>query len=550
MASSAYDQSIRSALNNKGIDNGNIGFKNGYVTVNGQNFMRADKVYNGSAYTSAQNFQNAWNNYSAPKATPTSTPASTYRAPSVTPGSVPVRSSLQSSGYSPDSIGYNNGTVTLNNQPFVVPTSNVNGTTYTDQKSYNNALSNYRIGDLQNKIVNNTQLPENRYTGQVDETIQYLMDLARNQQVTDPRDTAEYAAYAAQAGRRTQQGVRAAQEALGSAGFGRSTALGERAQSIQNEQEEYLETQVIPTLLAAERERQQQQYNNVINLLSPLMSQQSYADNRAQTELGNLYNALGAITTEQQRGYDNARADAALTGNYISPEAQQAINTLLNLKQRAEAPGITAAERTELSKQADSIRAILPQYGINPSQFAATVNYNDASKVSVGRTLQGQELDMGKEQFAYQKVRDAISDKRWQMEFDEAVRQNGLNYGLNVLKERNQTAYQEAQLALAEDDNDRQWVALERSQRGANEYNGMTPTQVLDAARQRFSVRDDDDNLTLPSDPATKENIYSYVASMGLPLGQDDQVMLSLGLSSKEIQSFDKKYGVELSGKQ
>lgn len=541
MASTAYDQSIRSALNQKGIDNSQIGYKQGYVTVNGQNFMKADKTYNGSAYTSAQNFNNAWQNYSVPKATTTptsSTTTPTYNAPA--PGSVGVRSALESSGYNPSSIGYNNGTVTLNNQPFVVPTTNANGTTYTDQKSYNNALSNYRIGDLQNQIVNNTKLPTNQYTSQVDDTIRYLMDFAKNQQVTDPRQSAEYAAYQAQADRRAQQGIRAAQESMGSAGFGRSTALGERAQGIQNEQEEYLETQVIPTLLAAERERQQQQYNNVINLLSPLMSQQSYADNRAQTELGNVYNALGAVTSEQQRGYDNARADAALTGYYISPEAQQAINTLLSLKNRAEAPGVTAADRAELSRQADIVRATLPQYGVDPSQFAANVNYDDASKVKIGRTLQGQQMDMAQEQFAYQQARDAISDQQWQAIFDRDVQQFGLNYGLNMLQENNQQAYRQAQLALSQDDNTRAWAQLDYQMSqppSSGNSGGLTTNQVVSIVKSQYV----DDTGKIPS--GEKENAFLSVVDMGLDDKGTNQALLGIGLTQSEISSLLKKFG-------
>lgn len=450
MASTAYDQSIRQSLNDKGIGNGQIGYKNGYVTVNGQNFMKADKNYNGSAYTSAQNFNNAWNSYSAPKAT-TPTTTSSYKAPTVTPGSVGVRSALESSGYNPNSIGYSNGTVTLNNQPFVTPSANVNGTTYTDPSTYKNALSNYRIGDLQNQIVNNTNLPTNQYTSQIDDTIKYLMDFAKNQQVSNPYDTAEYKAYQAQSDRRAQQGIRAAQESMGSSGFGRSTALGERAQGIQNEQTEYLETQVIPTILAAERERQQQQYSNVMNLLNPLMNQQSYADNRAQTELSNVYNALNAVTSEQQRGYDNARADAALTGTYLTPAQQEAINTLLGLKQQAEAKGTTKEQRDVLTKQADAVRNNMIMLGLDPTQYGSNVSYNVASQNTPGRTLQGQQLDMQKEQFDYQKARDAITDKQWQMKFDEDARQFGLNYALNQLQESNQNAYRQANLALSRD---------------------------------------------------------------------------------------------------
>lgn len=393
MATSAYNTSIRQALNNKGIGNNQIGFKNGYVTVNGNNFMKADKNYNGSTFTNQQNFNNAWNNYSQATSKPAATPS--YK-PTVPAGSTAIRSGLESSGYSPSSIGYNKNTnmVTLNNQPFMVPAANVQGTTYASPQSFNNALNTYRIGDLTNQIANNTKLPDNPYTSQIDDTIRQLMDFAKNQQQVDPYSTAQYAAYQAQADRRANQGVRAAQESMGSAGFGRSTALGERAQGIQNRETEYLETQVIPQIIAQEQARQQQQYANLMSLLDPLVNQQGYADNRAQTELGNVYNALGAITSEQQRGYDNARADAALTGNYMTPEAREAINTLLSLKQRAETRGISREDRAALSQQADGIRSQLSMMGIDPSQYGADVKYQTAAAVNPGRTMQGQQLDL------------------------------------------------------------------------------------------------------------------------------------------------------------
>ncbi|MNW54529.1 hypothetical protein D3C74_321340 [compost metagenome] len=233
------------------------------------------------------------------------------------------------------------------------------------------------------------------------------------------------------------------------------------------------------------------------------------------------------------------------------------------MKQQAEAPGITAQVRAGLSQQADALRGRLQALGIDPSQYGADVGYNNASRANAGiRTLAGQQLDLQREgqsfdqrftqeQFAYQKARDAISDQQWRMQFDEAVRQNGLSYGLQMLQERNQQAYREAQLALAQDDADRAWLTLEQQSTGGAtpEYNGMSPTQVLDAARQRFAVQTADGRTVIPQDATTKDKVYQYVASMGLPIGQDDQVMLSLGLSTQDIQSFDKKYGVNASGK-
>ncbi|WP_410512043.1 hypothetical protein PaeBR_18665 [Paenibacillus sp. BR2-3] len=386
MASSAYDQSIRNSLVSKGIDNSKIGYSNGYVTVDGTNFQKADKNYNGTAFTNANNFNNAWNVYSQG--------LNKAPAPAVAPsGMVGVRSSLQSSGYDPNSIGYNNGMVTVNNQPFVTPSANAGGSAYVSPSTYNSALGNFRIGDLTNQVVNNTKLPDNSYTPQIDQLMKQLQDFSENQQAVDPYSTPEYAAYQAQADRRASQGVRAAQESLGSAGFGRSTALGERSQSIQNDQTEYLETQVIPQIIAANQAKRQQDYGNLMSLLSPLMSQQGYADNRAQTELGNVINALGAVTSEQQRGLDNSRADAALTGNYLTPDQRSAIDTLLALKQQAESPTATRQQRSAISDRADTVRSQLQALGIDPTAFGANVSSAQAEQAGVGRTLQGQQLD-------------------------------------------------------------------------------------------------------------------------------------------------------------
>ncbi|OZB90050.1 hypothetical protein CJP46_35310 [Paenibacillus sp. XY044] len=446
-----------------------------------------------------------------------------------------MRSALQSAGYNPSSIGYSNGTVTLNNQPFVTPSANVNGTTYANQSVYNNALANTRIGDLQNQIVNNTKLPDNPYSSQIDDTIKYLMDYAKNQQVSDPRSTPEYEAYKAQADKQAQAGIRAAQESMGSSGFGRSTALGERAQGIQNDATAYLETQVIPQILAAERERQQQQYNNVMSILNPLMSQQQYADTRSQTELGNVYNALNSVTGEQQRGYDNARADAALTGNYLTPDQQTAINTLLGLKQQAETKGITKEQRDALSAQADTVRNQMRAMGLDPTQFGANVSYNSASQVNPGRTLQGQQLDMQKsqqqldqqqrewdnnfnlEQFAYQKARDAITDQKWQAEFDENKRQYGLDYALKELAQNDQKSYQDAMLAINQSSNDLDWEKYKSSL-----TQGTQPVTAEDYATSyldKAAKYDPDDGSLLNADAIEKQILTA-------PLSEYDQYKL------------------------
>jgi hypothetical protein len=359
----------------------------------------------------------------------------------------------------------------------------------------------------------------------------------------DPNSDPAYQAALQRARSNIDQGNSAAQAEMNRRGILNSTITSDRMGEIASNEMGRVETDVLPALM-------QQAYQKYID-----------QENLKQQQFSNYGNLAQMYINEDQRGIDNTNTRAQMTG-YLpgGEEARQLVTQLLGLKQQAEAKGITAAERTKLSNQADGIRAMLSQMGVDASQYGANVNYNTASQVTPTiRTLAGQQMDMSRqgqafnqqfsqEQFAYQKVRDAITDKQWQAQFDQSVRQFGLNYALSQLQENNQQAYRQAQIALSQDDNDRQWISLENSMSGSS-YSGMTPTQVLDAARNQFSIEDEDGNKSIPRDSATKEQIYSYVASMGLPLGQDDQVMLSLGLSSQDIKSFDSKYGVSSSGK-
>ena len=61
-----FNYGIRKALNDKGINNGRVGYANGYVTVDGKNFMKSDFNKNGQSFTNQQNFSNAWNSFSQP----------------------------------------------------------------------------------------------------------------------------------------------------------------------------------------------------------------------------------------------------------------------------------------------------------------------------------------------------------------------------------------------------------------------------------------------------------------------------------------------------
>lgn len=196
---------------------------------------------------------------------------------------------------------------------------------------------------------------------------------------------------------------------------------------------------------------------------------------------------------------------------------------------------------------------MLAQMGVDASQYGANVNYATASQVAPTiRTLAGQQLDMqrqgqafdqqfAQEQFAYQKARDAISDQRWKAEFDENVRQFGLNYALNRLQESNQQAYRQAQLALAQDDNSRAWAQLDyQMSQPVSSSGGLTANQVLQSIQSLYR---DPDTGKITTDSGQREQMFLNVVDSGLSDQETNQILSALGFSKSEINSLTKKYG-------
>ncbi|MEK5439402.1 MULTISPECIES: hypothetical protein [Paenibacillus] len=356
-----------------------------------------------------------------------------------------------------------------------------------------------------------------------------------------------------------------AQAEMNKRGILNSTITSDRMGEIASQEMGNVETNIVPQLMQADYQR--------------------YLDriNQEQQQFSNLGSLANTSFSEDQRAIDNTNTRAGLTG-YLSggEEAQGLVSQLLNLKQQAETKGITAAERNKLSNQADGIRAMLSQMGVDASQYAAGVNYNTASQVTPNiRTLAGQESDRAanaqtfnqnlatrqqdtsekqyNESFAYQKARDAISDKQWKTKFDEDVRQYGLNYGLQSLAQENDQSYRQAQLALSQDDNYRAWTQLdyETSQPQTTKYSGLTANQVLNNIKSLYQepiMTETVDPLTkkvtqtasgktkLTTDPAKLTQMFESVISAGLSETETKQILLSLGMSMKDIEARAKSY--------
>lgn len=133
-----------------------------------------------------------------------------------------------------------------------------------------------------------------------------------------------------------------------------------------------------------------QSAENVANNILPIYAQQAY-----QQYQDNIGNQRNLYQDYNQQDFQNPITEAQVTGNYLPAEAKQAIQNLIGLKSQAETKGITKDARTQLSTEADAIRAQLKALGIDPSFYGADKTAAQASANNPGiRTLQGQQLDL------------------------------------------------------------------------------------------------------------------------------------------------------------
>ncbi|MEO3947617.1 hypothetical protein [Gorillibacterium sp. CAU 1737] len=326
-----YDQSVRKLMTEAGYDNSKIGHdaKSGYVTYDGNPFMKAQKFYQNTNYTDAQSFKNANSQF-------------TTKYPNYATGTTKT--------------GY------LQQQPTAQTTqTNQYGGTY--GTSYVNP---------QDEQINNL--------------IASLTQMAQTPSNYNPYSSPEYAAYQAQANQGAQNSIRAGQEALGTSGMARSTDMVNWAQGAQNDANQYLQTQVIPQLIAQNREQEQQKYANLMALLNPLQSQQGVFDTRNQN----------AIENRRADKSDNWGAYLDIvdrSGNFGKGPSDN-WGQLLTRSQDPNAPLTLAGQ----------------QQGFNQNMDIAglTGNYNGQ------RTLAGQQFDRGvlesDRNFNYQAGRDKVSD--------------------------------------------------------------------------------------------------------------------------------------------
>lgn len=330
---------------------------------------------------------------------------------------------MNNNGYDNSKIGYNqdSGYVTYDNQPFMKPQMNVNGTTYTDQSTFDNALNQYKQNSANTAAAYNTtpqpaaqpanQGYTNPYTQQITD-IMSRINAASQSQPVDVYSTPQYAAAQAQAQRGANESIRAGQEMFGNDRMARSSDALQFGQNAQNKANEYLNLQLVPQIQAQlqaqkqqELQNQQAQFNNYFNL-----------SNQADSQ----YNS--------DRNFNAGRQDAATAATaYYTPDA----NTISSVRKQMEANSAAYADASpEQQKQLHEANL----------QLAASIGGNDTTgngDYAYGpmRTIQGQQLDYNQQKdqrdFQYQTVQDAIKNGMSQQQIDNQAQQFAQRLGFD-----------------------------------------------------------------------------------------------------------------------
>lgn len=129
--------------------------------------------------------------------------------------------------------------------------------------------------------------------------------------------------------------------------------------------------------------------------------------NNSQSVQNLLNSVLGAGQFQQSFAEDNRRFDkgfsldeAKVSGRYVSPEAEQALQALFDAKDANERGGITAEERAANSRKADESRRLLASLGYDVTGLASNIGLDRAQQNSanvLGRdSLPQQEMDLSK----------------------------------------------------------------------------------------------------------------------------------------------------------
>jgi hypothetical protein len=337
---------------------------------------------------------------------------------------------------------------------------------------------------------------------------------------------------------------------LRATGQGKSSWSETVANSLGNSAMESIANNLVPQLM----QQAYQRYNDDANRSLDVQKLNYGVGQDAVNNLGNLYNY------QNQEYFQNPLAEAQVTGNYLPTAAKDAINNLLSLKQQAETKGITAEDRSVLSKQADFIRNQLTSMGVDASQYGANVNYNSASQANPGiRTLSGQQVDLQNKQAnlnAATTYMDATGklvtpQNDWSGYLRQAANPNaqqtlyGQNQAFNQNMEVRKQDNVESQQGIENAFRDREQSFNEGQQLWRNSFDSAKFEEdkrqyglnhAIDEQAQK--LREDQFTYDKESNAQTKKDLESAYKS------ELADMILSQNLSDEDTKAMLKKYGI------
>ncbi|PJN53671.1 hypothetical protein PAEVO_03920 [Paenibacillus sp. GM2FR] len=540
-----YDYGIRQGLNSKGVDNGRIGYSNGYVTVDGKNFMQADYNNKGTALTNQQNFKNAWNSFS---------PAGNMNMQKTTSPFVQAASNVKS-----------NPQPTNTPKPYTSPTEST-------------------LNRMNDFINNNSG-----FQFKAPDPFEY-----------NPQSDPAYLSQLAEAKRNIADQQVDTNAVLRAQGQGKSSYSELVQQQIGDKTLASLADTLVPQLMNqayqrynddANRSLQVQQMNygtqqdtlaNLGNLYglqhqeyfqNPIEEAQltgNYLPNEAKQAISNLLDLKRQAETKgisrEDRAALSQQADgirSQLQALGIDPSFYGADVNSKQASQNNPALRTLQGQQMDMQRQSanwDAARGVWDATGrlVSPqSDWSGLIRQaqNGNTPLTMAAQQQAFNNNLTIEEFAYQKARDSISDQQWRAKFDEDVRQFGLNYAMAELQEQNQQAYREAQIGLSQDDSSRAWAQLDyemSNPSGETASGGLSANQVLQSMKSLYTdpvyTTDEFGNQTksgsqITKDQTKREQMFLNVVDSGLSDAETNQILNSLGMTKSEIDKFMKKYG-------
>ncbi|WP_127580187.1 hypothetical protein [Paenibacillus koleovorans] len=409
------------------------------------------------------------------------------------------RQALRDAGYKDEEIGYDPaGRVTLQGKTFAYATPEADGSTYApDQNAFGQALRSFRQNELQTQA------------GQTLGTLQQAAAApARTFSAPAPfqynKDAdPNYAAALSEARQNITQQQSDTNAKLRASGQGKSSYSDTVAHQIGAKEMARVATTVLPALI----DQAYRQYSDNANRQMQV-DQANYG--AEQDRFSNLAGILSATSGQYQQGFENDRA--------LSQDALR--NKESNLNAAA-----------TVGQQMGRVLQPTQDWGLLYDQPGAPLNM-DAQQ-------------------------QAIAQQQYIQKFNEDVRQFGLQYALQAADQAFGQNIEQQRLGLAQDDNNRQWTALnyEMSQPNTAKYSGLNANQVLSAVRNNYTTPVLDkfgttrvgDELT--TDPNRRYQMFLDVIDSGLPSdAETNQVLTLLGLTKQEIEGYKARAMKEFGG--